>query len=215
MNKRLAYVALAVLAVGVVGGAILSTRSGDGGPSLAGSLGPTPGPNSDGHVSAKRAYLGGLAQRTPDAAAAGLVSFSRLITAAEASALVGETETAAVFVKFPAGEQEAVQVTDTIAAAVKVRAEALAAVTRTEVEAFEQQDGDADELAKRRAALDGTTPECTCVYAIVVEHTTVERLAELQASDDVRLVDVPDPLVDSLAGWELFPLFPSALAEPA
>lgn len=213
MNRRWAWVVLAVLAAGVVGGAVLSTRSGTGGPQLAGSLGPTPGPNSDGHVTAKRAYLEGLAQRTPDAAAAGLVSFSRLLRPAEATELARGTEAAAVFVKFPAGEAEALQVTDTLAGAVKERAEALAAVTKTEVEALERQGGDAELVAQRRAALEGTTPDCACVYAIALNGLTARRLAEIGASDDVRLVDVPDPLVDDLSGWELTPIFPAS--EPA
>ncbi|MGH7856208.1 MAG: hypothetical protein ACREQY_02685, partial [Candidatus Binatia bacterium] len=84
------------------------------------------------------------------------------------------------------------------------------------VEALERQGTNAELLAQRRAALEGTAPECACLYAVVLNGATVRRLAEVQSSDAVRLVDVPDPLVDDLSGWELTPIFPAAgSAEPA
>jgi hypothetical protein len=46
------------------------------------------------------------------------------------------------------------------------------------------------------------------VFAFVLSGTTLGRLADLQASADVRLVDVPDPVVADLRGWELTPLLP-------
>lgn len=212
MNRRWALAALAVVAVGLVAGTVLTLRSGDGdAPPIAGRLGPTPGPDSEGHIVAKRAYLDTLARRDPDTVGAGLVSFSRLLPATEASSVLRNMTPTAVFVKFAAGEPEALQVTDTLEAAVAARAEELAAVTRAEIEALEGQGGDHELLEQRRTAFAETTPGCACVYAVAVEGVAVGRLAELGGRDEVRLVDVPDPLTDDLGGWELTPVFPSGM----
>lgn len=49
---------------------------------------------------------------------------------------------------------------------------------------------------------------CGCVYAFVVQRTTLGSLLALQRDEAVRLVDVPDPPVDDLRGWELVPILP-------
>lgn len=212
MNRRWALIALAVVAVGLVTATILTLRSdggnGDGRP-VAGRLGPTPGPDSDGHIRTKRVYLADLARRDPEARGAGLVSFSRLMPAQEASTLLGGMRATAAFVRFPAGEPEAIQVEDALTPDVAARATELADITRAEIEALEGQgSSDREPVEQRRQALAGTTPECACVYAVAVEGVTVRRLAELQGRDEVRLVDVPEPLTDDLGGWELTAIFP-------
>lgn len=50
---------------------------------------------------------------------------------------------------------------------------------------------------------------CGCVYAFVVQRTTLGSLLALQQDPAVRLVDVPDPPVTDLRGWELIPILPS------
>lgn len=209
MRNRYALAAFAVVAVALVVATVVTLRSGGGGPPLAGRLGPTPGPDSEGHIAAKSAYLEALARREPDAAGAGLVSFSRLLAAAEASSLLGDLRVSAAFVSFPVADPEAVAVEDTLEAAVALRADELARVTMAEIEALERSGGDPDLLEQRRAALAATARDCPCVYAVAVEGATVARLAALQRLEEVRLVDVPDPLTDTLRGWELTPVFPS------
>lgn len=49
---------------------------------------------------------------------------------------------------------------------------------------------------------------CGCVYAFVVERTTLGSLLAMQEDPVVRLADVPDPPVADLRGWELIPVLP-------
>src|SRR5206468_2317585 len=69
--------------------------------SFAGALGPTPGPNSSGHVSAKRAYLQRAARSDPSTKAAALISLARTMRPADARQLVPSGKLTAIFVKFP------------------------------------------------------------------------------------------------------------------
>lgn len=49
---------------------------------------------------------------------------------------------------------------------------------------------------------------CGCVFAFVVEDTTLGSLLAMQQDPVVRLADVPDPPVVDLGGWELVPILP-------
>jgi hypothetical protein len=46
----------------------------------------------------------------------------------------------------------------------------------------------------------------------VIEHSTLSSLEAEQDKPDVRLVDVPNPPVATLRGWQLTPLIPSGKA---
>lgn len=50
---------------------------------------------------------------------------------------------------------------------------------------------------------------CDCIYAFVIQRTTLGSLVALQQDPAVRLADVPDPPVPDLRGWELVPILPS------
>jgi hypothetical protein len=175
-----------------------------------GKLAPTPGPSSDGYIASKRAYLGMLSLQKPNAPAAGLVSFARLLRPAEAErALVGAS-VSAVFVDFPAGRPEAVAVRGSIAAALQMRATQIVDATKAEVQALQARHDPAGKplIDERNRQLNGTRADCACIYGAVVERSTVVRLVYLARSRDVRLVDVPEPLTDDLSGWQLTPIFP-------
>lgn len=206
------FAGLAAVAIALAAGSLVTQRA-DTGPTIsrpAGKLAPTPGPSSDGYVRGKRAYLRDLAADQPDEPAAALVSFARLLRAAEAERLLGRLEVTAVFVTFPGTSPEAPRVESTIRAAVAKRAVEIGNITRSEIASLEtkRDPASAPLIADRRRQLAGTTPECPCVYAAVVEESTVGRLMALQRSALVRLVDVPDPLTDDLSGWHLTPIIP-------
>lgn len=206
------FAAFAAVAIALAAGALVSQRT-DTGPTIShplGKLAPTPGPSSDGYVSGKRAYLRALAETQPDAAAAALVSFSRLLRASEAESLLTGLDVSVVFVTFPGASPEAPRVVSTIRAAVAKRAVEIGEVTKAEISELQakRDPASAPLIAERRKQLSATTPDCPCIYAAVVESSTVGRLAALQRSSLVRLVDVPKPLTDDLSGWQLTPIVP-------
>ncbi len=66
-------------------------------------------------------------------------------------------------------------------------------------------DGSIEEAVSMRVPED---PACACLYAVVLEGASLHSLGSLAARPEVRLVDVPIPLVRRLDGWELRPLLP-------
>lgn len=206
------FAGLAAVAIALAAGSLVTQRAGTE-PTInrpIGKLAPTPGPSSEGYVSGKRAYLRALAADEPDKPAAALVSFARLLRATEAERLLDGLEVSAVFVTFPGASPEAPRIESTIRAAVAKRAVEIGNVTRSEIASLEATRDPASGplIADRRGQLARTTPDCPCVYAAVVEESTVGRLMALQRSGLVRLVDVPDPLTDDLSGWQLTPIIP-------
>jgi len=197
-------------AIALAAGAVISHRALPSVNHPLGKLGPTPGPSSEGHVAAKRAYLSGLERRSPDASAAGLVSFTRLLSASDVGRTLGGLRVSAVFVSFPSGRPEALAVRRTTTAAMSLRASQLVDATKADIAALAaRRDPSSRQLLdERRRELAQTSAQCACIYGAVVQHTTVRRLGDLARSGDVRLVDAPDPLTDDLSGWQLTPIFP-------
>jgi hypothetical protein len=220
-TTQLRALLLAALAIGVVAGAALAYRNDSESVRVVGHLGPTPGPNSKGHVEAKRAYLDRLALLSPERPAAGLVSFARLVTPGGAAMLTKSMDVQAVFISIPQGGPEALPIRGTIEATVAARAKELAEIVRGEIASLETQVRDAQgaskqslakALAARKAALVSVGPACRCVYAMAIERSTLGALAQLGKRPEVLLVDVPNPLTDALAGWELTPILPKSPA---
>jgi hypothetical protein len=177
-----------------------------------GKLAPTPGPNAEGYVSSKRAYLSELADQQPDASAAALVSFGRLLRASEVEQLMTGMQVSVVFAMFPGAPPEAPRVDTTVEAAVAKRAAELGAATQAEIRSLQARHDPASGplIDERERDLRQMQPDCACLYAAVVQKSTVGLLASLQRSSLVRLVDVPDPLTDDLSGWQLTPIAPKA-----
>jgi hypothetical protein len=214
MPHRFAALAAAAIALAA---AVLVTQRSNPAPTInhpIGKLAPTPGPNSEGYVAAKRAYISRLADEQPDAAAAALVSFGRLMRPSEVEQLMTGMQVSVVFAMFPGAPPEAPRVVTTIPAAIAKRAVEIANVTKAEIQALQARHDPASAplINDRRRELQEMTPDCACIYAAVVQKTTVGRLASLQRSSLVRLVDVPDPLTDDLSGWQLTPIAPVAVA---
>lgn len=217
---RFRFAILALVGIGLAVGVYFALR--DSTPTEsepAGALGPTPGPNSDGYVSGKRAYLEGLAKDQGASPAAALISLTGFKKPSEVATILGGGKVSAVFVRFPSSAIEALQVTNTLQAAVAERASILKRELSEELPQLEQrlrsatpdQRPDIQKLVDdRRRTVAGVSPDCSCVYAFSVEQTNVDTLATMQKRSDVRLVDVPDPLVSTLRGWQLTPLVPSS-----
>jgi hypothetical protein len=207
---RYRFVALAVVAAGLVVATVLVMMSGDE-RGLAGRLGPTPGPNSDGHVAAKKSYLERVAREDPTGEAAALVSLNALVSASEVESMLTDAEGKAVFVQFPGNQGETLEVKTTIEEAVSLRATELANTLRSEIDAT------TDELEKqeRRDALTQLSPQCKCIFAFALDGATLGDLAKLQTDARVRLVEVPDPVVESLEGYELTPIFAGGTPSPS
>jgi hypothetical protein len=206
---RYRFIALAVVAAGLIAGTVVLMLSDD--TAETGRLGPTPGPGSQGHIDAQRAYLARIASDDPDREAAALVSLSALTAARDATSILGRAKPTAVFVQFPGHQAEALPVDSTIDRTVADRASELASQMQAEIVAIT----DEAEKQKRREALASLGPECACVYAMALEGATLRELSEVQELAEVRLVDVPDPVVDSLEGWELTPILPGAAPTPS
>lgn len=213
---RFRFVLLGVVGVGLVVATVLTLRT-DGPAGVRGQLGPTP-PASEGHVRAKRAYLADLVSRDSQTEAAALVSLASFVSAPVAQSMVLGMEPTWVFVRFPAAETEPLPVRTTIAGAVADRASDLRTELMAEVDAISERLAGAEgeerqelveALAEREAALEELSADCACVFAFAMEAATVGQLAELQALGEVLLVDVPDPVVTELAGWELTPIVPA------
>jgi len=214
MPHRFAALAAAAIALAA---AVLVTQRNNPAPTInhpIGKLAPTPGPNSDGYVAGKRAYLSRLADQEPDASASALVSFGRLMRPSEVEQLMTGMPVSVVFAMFPGAPPEAPRVQTTISAAVAKRAAEIAGVTQAEIQALraKRDPASAPLINDRRREFAETTADCACIYAAVVQKTTVGRLASLQRSSLVRLVDMPDPLTDDLSGWQLTPIAPVAVA---
>lgn len=216
--SQLRLQALLAAAVALVAATTLTLDS-DSTTRLRGRLGPTPGPNSIGHIQGKKAYLQRVARADPGRRAAGLVSFSKFVSAPDARAKIAAMEPTVVFVRFPQGEPEALQMKNTLEETVAAGVKQLSDVVVAEIVSIEAQLESAEgserealqrSLEERRASLDDLKADCPCVYAVGVENTTLGELAELQQKPDVELVDVPEPTTDDLAGWELRPILPSA-----
>jgi len=220
MNRtaQLRLLALLAVAIGLVAGSVVTQRADDSGIEIRGRLGPTAGPNSLGHVRSQHAYLERAARAAPGRPAAGLVSMSRFVDAGEATSLVEGMDATAVFVQFPDNAPEVFLLTKSISETIATRAKELGDAVRAEIVSLEAQLRDTQgpqrellegSLSKRREALNVLAPDCACVYAIGVEGTTLGALARLQGHSDVLLVDVPQPAVPDLKGWELNPILPS------
>ncbi|MEX2537720.1 MAG: hypothetical protein WD646_03600 [Actinomycetota bacterium] len=207
---RYRFIALAVVAAGLIAATVILMLSNEES-GLAGRLGPTPGPDSQGHIEARRAYLTRIASEDPEQEAAALVSLSALTSARDATSVLGDAAPTAVFVQFPGHQAEALPVETTIESTVGDRADELTAQIQAEIDAIT----DEAEKEKRRDALASLGPGCACVFAIALEDTTLGDLAEIQELPEVRLVDVPDPVVDSLEGWELTPILPRGTPAPS
>lgn len=185
---------------------------------VRGSLGPTPGPNSIGHVEGKRAYLDRIAGAEPEQPGAGLVSFTRFISAAEAKTVIGGMQATVVFFRLPQSEPEAAHLmTKPLDVAVAESAKVLGDQVRAEIVSIEAQLRDAQgperatleqSVAERRQTLEALAGDCPCVYAVAVQGTTLGDLKRLQDRKEILLVDVPEPARDDLAGWELTPILP-------
>lgn len=227
---RYRWIVLVVVGLALIGGAILSERSRrtggqtvetKGGKRVAvrGQLGPTPGPDAEGYIAQKRAFLESAAKDDPARSAAGLVSLSRLLTAPDASRLAGTATVQLLFVRFPASDPEVLNVDGTIELAMGDRSEKLAGQLETEAAGYEQQAASATGAAKqdlqrlaleKRSAANTIKAGCACVYAMVLAGRTLAELATMQGAADVRLVDVTDPPVADLRGWELRPILPKS-----
>ncbi|HVE91451.1 MAG TPA: hypothetical protein VNE62_03980 [Actinomycetota bacterium] len=231
LSQRNAYLILAFLGVFLVVGAVISESrrtevqapSGTRKVKVAGRLGPTAGPSSEGHVAEKKAYLQEEAGKRPKAAAGGLVSFSRFLRAVDVAPLVKQGTPYVVFLSFPDGNQEPKNVEGSIEVTVGRRAIELAEAREEELKALEAQVRTATgedkaklerDIGERREYVRQLRGECFCVFAMAVNNSTLGSLQELAANPDVRLVDVPRPVVANLSGWEVYPLLPQRSPVP-
>ena len=213
---RYRWAVLGVVAVGVIVAYVLTRAGGYDAVEIRGELGPTPGPDASGYIAEKTAFLERVAAQDPSHEAAGLVSLAKLLPPTDLAALVGG-RIDLVFTSFPGEDPGALAVTGTVDVTVGARAAELATARDSEVAALEEQaaasEGEERQRRLRAAAqkqaeataLRGT---CPCVYAFAVSGVTLADLAVLLEHADVRFVDVADPVVADLRGWELRPLLP-------
>lgn len=217
---RFRWPLLALVGAAVIAGAWLSSRSdGPGGDQtvVRGELGPTPGPNADGYIAEKKAYLQDVASSRPSDETAALVSFARQLPASRVAALLDGGSVDHAFVVFPGGEPEDLATPLGVEEAIAERANALQDARRAEAAALRERaataspaqrpalERDAAESERRVAEI---VPGCACVYAVVVRGLTLQRLAQVASDADVRLADVPRPPVSDVRGWLLTPLLP-------
>jgi hypothetical protein len=219
LTRRLRFVLLGVTGVILIAATAWTLRS-DGGSDeekVAGRLGPTPGPSSEGYIASKKAYLARIAKASPTQHAGGLVSLNSYLPAPKAQTFASSMEPSAVFLRFPNAEPESVLVETTIAGAVADRATDYAKELQAEIDAIEAQAAAATgaektdlakSVAERKAALAAVKPDCVCVFAFAVTEAGLSELAEVAKRPEVRLVDVPDPVVNDFQGWQLLPLLP-------
>jgi hypothetical protein len=214
---RWRWVLFGVCAVILVVAAFFSWHSARSGSRIAGVLGPTPGPNSAGHIEAQKAYLARAARRDPTKPSGALISLARMTRPSDVEALRPRGRVTAIFVRFPTSQPEALKITTTIADAMNDRAKQLQDVVKAEISGLQrglksssgaQAAQTRSMLAQRENGLRAITGDCACVYALVVEHSTLASLEAEQNKPGVRLVDVPDPPVATLQGWQLTPLLP-------
>lgn len=219
IGRRQAFLLLGVVGVALVTATVLTLRGGGTAApdAVLGHLGPTPGPDSSGYVGSKRAYLARIAAADPEATTAALVSLAAYAPAPGVQEIAAGMEPVAVWVRFPGAEAQVVLVETTVAGAVADAAAELRADLEADIEELRSQLGAADEaqrasleavIATTEADLARVTAGCGCVFAFSVEGAGLGELQRLYERDDVRLVDVPDPLAADLSGWELQPLVP-------
>jgi len=217
--QRFRWVIFGVAAVALIAAWQYTVHAGNSKTKIAGVLAPTPGPNSSGYISAKRAYLERSAASDPSKPAAALISLARLMRPAAADALRPSGHLTAVFVRFPASDPEAIEITTTISDAMNARAKELQSVIQGEMSGLTKELQTATGsrkkqvqqlLAQRHTGLAALKGDCACVYALVIENSTLGSLEAEQKKGGVRLVDVPDPPVATLQGWQLTPILPSA-----
>ncbi len=219
-EARQRLVLFAAVAIALIAATVLTLRNGDADDDVRGYLGPTPGPatSSREYVATKDALLARLARGGPEREGAALVSLQRYVSAPAAQSIARGLDPAVVFVRFPSSEAEPIFVETTIAGAVADAASDLRKEVQIEIDALEEratkaqgtERADVDELlAQRRADYAKIDADCGCVFAFAVEGAELSELRELRTRRFVRLVDLPDPLVSDLGGWELAPLVPS------
>jgi hypothetical protein len=216
---RYRWVIFGLCSVLLIAAAFYSVHTSRSNSKVAGVLGPTPGPNSSGHISAQRAYLVRAANSDPTASSGALISLARMMRPGDAEAIRPKGNLTAIFVRFPASQPEAIKITTSITDAMNERATELQATVRAEIVGLTTELKNAtgsqktqieQELAKRQSGLAQIKGDCVCVYALVVEDSTLADLEAEQNKPGVRLVDVPSPPVASLAGWQLTPILPAA-----
>jgi hypothetical protein len=216
---RFRFVLLAVTGVALVVATVYTLNSSSGSGDVAGHLGPTPGPSSEGHIRAQRAYLDQIAAQRPTEKAAALVSLEDYVPASEAQELARSLHATWVFVRFPEAEQEPPSIVpSSIKETLAKRAADLKEDLETEIVALRSQASDAtgaqkadlDKLiALRERERAEIKPDCACVFAFAVEGASLRELRELSQRPGVKLVDVPEPVTADLGGWELGPIVPS------
>lgn len=223
---RYRFVVLALVGAGLVAGAVWSERSRRAALSTTstgkqvvtrGKLGPTPGPDAEGYIAEKKAYLSRAASRSGDTRAAALVSLSRFLAPAETASLTAGARLDFLFVRYPTQEAEALPVSGTVEVTMGSAAQRKAADLEAEVAQLESlartsapsdRDRHLTEAATKRAHANEIRRGCACIYAIVLSDLDLGDLGALQGRAEVRLVDVPDPVVADLRGWELTPIAP-------
>jgi hypothetical protein len=217
---RFRFLLLAVTGVALVAATVYTLNVSSGPGDVAGHIGPTPGPSSEGHIRAQRAYLDQIAALHPTEEAAALVSLEGYVPASKAQAIARSLQATWVFVRFPDAEQEPPFIVpssmketmtkragdrrkdlEAEVAALKVQATDAAGAQKTDLE---------DLIAQRQRELGKITPDCACVFAFAIEGASLQQLRDLARRPEVRLVDVPDPVTSDLAGWELAPIVPPA-----
>jgi len=216
---RWRWLIFGVAAVGLIVAVIVTMRSGSSGRKVAGVLGPTPGPDSAGHIAAQKAYLERSAQSDAGASSGALISLARMMRPSEAEGLRPSGDLTAIFVRFPGNNPEALKITTSINDAMSARANELRGVIEAEIKGLQKElptasAGDkaniSKQIAQRQLSVVSINGNCACVYALVVENSTLGALEKEQAKPEVRLVDVPDPPVATLQGWQLTPILPTA-----
>jgi hypothetical protein len=215
---RFRFVLLGITAIVLIAATFYVYSQRPGTDVVAGRLGPTPGPSSEGHIRAQRAYLTRLASQRPGEKAAALISLDSYIPASEAQSIARSMDATAVFVRFPEADAESVLVRTSISDSLKDRSTDLRREIEAEIDALRaeasdatgQQKQDLEELvAQRQRELTKIKSDCACVFAFAVEGASLEELNTLAKRPDVRLVDVPDPLTGDLSGWEVQPIVPT------
>jgi hypothetical protein len=215
--QRYRFVLLALTGVILVAATVWTYVGSGDGTRVAGHLGPTPGPSSEGYARSKRAYLHRLTAMTPDKTVAALVSLKRYEPASSVRLITAGMQPKAVFVKLPGADQEALTISTTIAGAVADRATDLRHEIDAEIDDISSREAKAKGaekaelaalVAQRKKDKAELTADCACVFAVAVEQATISALSELAGRPDVHLVDVPRPVAADLDGWELQPIVP-------
>ncbi len=215
---RFRFVLLIVTGVVLVAATVYTLNTSSGSRDVAGHLGPTPGPSSDGHVRAQKAYLDQIAAQRPTERAAALVSLEDYVPASKAEAIAKSLDATWVFIRFPEAEQEPPYVVpSSITGVLADRAKDLREELRAEIAALKAQAADAtgrqkqdldDLVAQRERERSEIKPDCACVFAFAVEGASLQELRELSHRPEVKLVDVPKPVIADFSGWELTPIVP-------